>query len=258
MFDLVKFIIEKVIIAIPWKSISESKDKRRLNKIGAQLFIFYMALNKLITNGDAIISEIEHTLARVDRKGDEFKDDVISDLYYRLVAQSLSLVDLSASAGVLASSLELIAPGPYLDIMPLIRGKAAALQEVAVALGGGYSIWAGRAKPTLEGKGVASWLQSEINITELAQEVDYAYDLAVMLRQRKGILKRENIQALRNFYNAQAGRDRLDALRKAASDLREEIIGHFSTDELLLQVGDKSLVSGTPFTVLGDDPYRWD
>jgi hypothetical protein len=256
MFDLVKFIIERVITAIPWKSISESKDKRRLNRIGAQLFIFYMALNKLITNGEAIISEIEAALARVDRKGDAFEDDVMSDLYYQLVAQSLSLVELSASAGSLAASLELIAPGPYLDIMPLIRGKAAALQEVAVALGGGYSIWVRRAKPSLEVRNIPSSVQSEVNITELSKGVDYAYGLAVTLRQRRGILKRENIQALRNFYDAQAGRDRLDALRIAASDLREAIIGHFSTDDLLLQVGDKSQVSGTPFTVLGHDSYE--
>jgi hypothetical protein len=79
----------------------------------------------------------------------------------------------------------------------------------------------------------------------------------VTLRGQRGILKHDQLALLRNFYDAQAGRERLGALGEAASNLREAIISNFSTEELLLRVGDKSLVSGMPFTVLGDNPYRW-
>jgi hypothetical protein len=40
-------------------------------------------------------------------------------------------------------------------------------------------------------------------------------------------LKPEQLALLRKFYDTQVGRDRLDALRKAASDLREAIITNF-------------------------------
>ncbi len=257
MFDLIKFIIEKVIMAIPWRALKASKDKRRLNRIGEQLFVFYMALNKLISNGDAIVAEIERVLSWADRKGATAEEAIVSDLYYQLVAQGVSIVELSSSAGILATSLELVAPGPYKDVLPLIRGKAAALQEIAVALTGGYSTWVGRTRPHLALDRLRPPVREAINISELSREVDAAFDLSVTLRAQEGILRRDQLALLRNFYHTQAGRDRLNALRESASSLREAIIANFSTQELLLRVGDKSLVSGMPFTVLGEDPYRW-
>jgi hypothetical protein len=257
VFNLIQFIIERVISAAPWKALKASKDERQLNRIGEQLFIFYMALNKIISNGDALVAEIEQVLNWTERKGSAVQEIIISDLYYRLVAQGVSIVELSSSAGVLATSLELVAPGPYAEVLPLIRGKAAALQEIAVALTGGYSTWVGRTRPFLELDHLTPPVREVINIGQLSQEVDAAFDLSVTLRAQKGILKPEQLTLLRNFYDTQLGRDRLDALHKAASDLREAIIANFSVKELMLRVGDKSLVSGMPFTVLGDDPYRW-
>lgn len=261
MFDLIKFVIEKVILAIPWKAIKESKNKKQLNEIGAQLFLFYMALNRIVSNGDAIIREIESIFDWLDRKEREGKikeEIVLSDLYYQLVAQGTSIVDLSSSAGRLAASLELVAPGPYSEIFPLIRGKATALQEISVALSGGPSIWVGRSRPqpTLEHVRVTAredirGVRETINMADLSREVDAAFDLSVTLRAERGVLKREQLVLLRNFYDTSARREQLDILRKNASDLRKEIIANFSVQDLLLYVGDRSLVSGAPFNVLG-------
>ena len=158
-------------------------------------------------------------------------------------------MELSSSAGRLAASLELVAPGPYNEVLPLIRGKATALQEISVALSGGYSIWVGRPRPTLQR--VPPSMREAINMADLSREVDAAFDLSVTLRTERGVLKREQLVLLRDFYDTSARREQLNILRKNASDLREAIIANFSVQDLLLYVGDRSLVSGAPFNVLG-------
>ena len=125
-------------------------------------------------------------------------------LYYQLMAQGVSIVELSSSAGILATSLELVAPGPYGEVLPLIRGKAAALQEIAVALTGGYSTWVGRTRPYLALENLTAPVREAINIVELSQEVDAAFDLSVTLRAQKGILEPGQLTLLRKFHHTQS------------------------------------------------------
>ena len=79
MFDLIQFILQRVISAAPWKALKNSKDKRQLNRIGEQLFVFYMALNKIISNGDAIVAEVERVLSWAERKDPAAEEITISD-----------------------------------------------------------------------------------------------------------------------------------------------------------------------------------
>lgn len=66
MFELLKTIIEVLAKAVP--GILERHKARRLRTVGAELFVLYSSINKILVTGYAVVSSLESALPWLEKK----------------------------------------------------------------------------------------------------------------------------------------------------------------------------------------------
>ena len=254
MFEVVKLIVETLSKVLDPKSIPTLLRDRRKRELGAELFVLYVALNEVVTNGESIVSSLQTYCKRMEAHMEGNSDPYAltggSWIEHKLVRQRTNLAKFGRSVQRLYRELQIIDAESYRNMKPLIEGKSNALDSLMCNLS--------EAKLPANGPTDASLRQLLLQDDERDFKAwDRQGGLALREEFDRGSLSaREpwNEQAyeiVERYLSTRKPRSQLEAISEVASNLKISLEKHFCVSDILLDVRDKR------FDIDGDERFFW-
>jgi hypothetical protein len=252
VFEVIKLFVESVIKLINVEALVKERDKKRLSKIGVELFSLYATLNSIYVTGKRIQREIESTIDRADRYKAEnrFEGSVGSyDLDKLLSAQVRNIASFSRAFDRLTPYLSVIDPlsaqevSLFLATKISIIGILIRMMKVASSQGG---VKTHVFSPSLEDeivdkvrfvKSVPFSVDYSLNATLLAvinSGMNYRDDESVVISH----ITDEKLAFLKKYLETRNPSRELERLREILDSLHENLINNFEIKDILIGVGE--------------------
>ncbi|MGW3563510.1 hypothetical protein ACWDSL_06350 [Streptomyces sp. NPDC000941] len=234
MLEFIRTLIEGIVSAAP--NIKGVRDARKRRRLGADLFVLYARLNQVVVDGEVIVDELE---ARVTDPG-----GVLAPLYISRVAadQAENLTRIIPFLRDHSVVMTVVAPDAANRLVSLVDGKTQALSMLIA----GLQISLVPLAPSRE------------QIEQLANERAHALRSPERFLQAKAELieamERSSVDAgpwdsstqqrVAEHLDIQRPRELLAEMRSSLSALRAALLEHFSLEDILIDVRERSRKDG--------------
>lgn len=247
MFDTINTILDtmnKLLAMVGSKNVSAWRSKKRKRMLGVELFHIYTSLNEIIIRGEAIIESLKLYLQLMRHsmhvRGDLIKTNVDSRINGHIAVQVHNLFRFNHSVRRLAAELQLVDAENYRKLIALVLGKLSVIDEYLDLLYGQRLPLAGITLGDVE---------SVIgNTPQDVLERGVPYDLLTKLRD--GSLPptsepwgKDIYDRLREYMESRAPQKQLDGLKRVLTRMKKTLEIHFSTADILPDIGDNRLRS---------------
>lgn len=256
MFEILKIFLETLIKVIPLHKLEELKKKKKLSKIGGDIFLAYCSLNEIYVVGLQIIEEIERSIEWMEKKRREgdLHREYISNLPRLLWAQRANIIKFVCSLQRLRYELEIVASPSLRKLTPFLYGKTNYINSLLNTLGRNTDA------------AIVSFDPSElVRKTKLAEPAADAWDPYWQPFQMRGALwywpngpekehienlnfiSIEHLKYLKKYIKQRNPREQIEYLHKILDNIYESIKEHFDLKDILLNVGDWRIRSENRF-----------
>ncbi len=258
MFELIKLILELIKDSITPAAIRKRRRDSDLRRIGTELYLFYMSLNRIIAVGDEIVNELEAFVERYERhhvsesiyakerRGRPYDDAWRHGRIRGLVrTQALSIGSFHSSLARLAWSLDVVDPKSRRQLELLIGYKVDVLLELVALMRGEENLLLPRVP------------ESDIRnaLSNLLGDRARSHDGGLM-HAREALVQRlklvsvhvpaepndEQIARLKAVLSTHEPREGLRQIEIVVNTLREAILANFSLSDILLDVKDARII----------------
>ncbi|WP_433292067.1 hypothetical protein ACQPZQ_03750 [Pseudonocardia sp. CA-142604] len=236
MLELLKVLIETVTKALP--AAGSAARQRRLNEMGAELFMLYAQLNEAMLCAEDIVQNLRAYVSRMTQHLEHGNDPyaLTAGTWIRDVVQQqrFTLGRIGSTMNRLSTQLNILAPGSIARLAPLLRGKANALDSLLTVMSrGGFPM----TEPSAE---------QLARLQELGHD-DAAFDELDAVRS---VLERGAVSTLQRWdepvyrevvrYLAhERPEERVREIRALLEEIRQVLDSTFSLQDVLLKVGDR-------------------
>lgn len=139
MFEIIKILIENVFGIV--SKLPSALQRKRLGKIGTDLYLLYMAANHVVFNGEEIVEALEDAV-RIEPTADASVSYVLrrkNGWEYGFAEKWMSsqcgaLLELGYRIWRLSETFQVVDPESFIKLMRLLGGKANALDSLVLAL----------------------------------------------------------------------------------------------------------------------------
>jgi len=238
VLELLKVFIETVTKALP--AAGSANRARRLNEMGAELFMLYAQLNEAMLCAEDIIQSLRVYVSRMAQHLEHGNDPyaLTAGTWIRQVVQQqrFTLGRIGSTMNRLSTQLNILDPGSIARLAPLLRGKTNALDTL-------LSVMSRGAFPMAE--------LSREQVTRL-QDHGQSYDDAALdeLDAARSVLERGAVSTLRpwdehvyrevvRYLELERPEERVSEIRTLLEDIRRVLDSTFSLQDVLLRVGDR-------------------
>jgi hypothetical protein len=236
VLELLKVLIETVTRALP--AAGSAARQRRLNEMGAELFMLYAQLNEAMLCAEDIVQSLRAYVSRMAQHLEHGNDPyaLTAGTWIRDVVQQqrFTLGRIGSTMNRLSTQLNILAPGSIARLAPLLRGKASALDSLLTVMSrGGFPM----AEPPAE---------------QLARLQEHGHDDASFdeLDAVRTVLERGAVSTLQRwdepvyrevvrYLEHERPEERVREIRILLEEIRQVLDSTFSLQDVLLKVGDR-------------------
>jgi hypothetical protein len=236
VLELLKVLIETVTRALP--AAGSAARQRRLNEMGAELFMLYAQLNEAMLCAEDIVSNLRAYVSRMAQHLEHGNDPyaLTAGTWIRDVVQQqrFTLGRIGSMMKRLSTQLNILAPGSIARLAPLLRGKANALDSLLTVMSrGGFPM----AEPSAE---------------QLARLQRHGHDGAAFdeLDAVRSVLEQGAVSTLQRwdepiyrevvrYLERERPEERVREIRALLEEIRQVLDSTFSLQDVLLEVGDR-------------------
>ena len=239
MLELLKVLIETVTRALP--AAGSAARQRRLNEMGAELFMLYAQLNEAMLCAEDIVQKLRAYVSRMAQHLEHGNDPyaLTAGTWIRDVVQQqrFTLGRIGSTMNRLSTQLNILAPGSIARLAPLLRSKANALDSLLTVMSrGGFPL----AEPSAE---------QLVRLHEHGHG-DAAFDEFDELDALRSVLERGAVSTLQRwdepvyrevvrYLEHERPEERVREIRALLEEIRQVLDSTFSLQDVLLKVGDR-------------------
>ncbi|WP_433278260.1 hypothetical protein ACQPZA_03320 [Pseudonocardia xinjiangensis] len=238
MLELLKVLIETVTRALP--AAGAAARTRRLNEMGAELFMLYAQLNEAMLCAEDIVQSLRTYTRRMARHLEHGDDPsaVTGGAWIRDMVQQqrFTLDRIGSTMSRLSTQLNILAPGSIARLAPLLRGKVNALDILLAVMARGRFPMAEPSPRQI------ALLQDQAGVDdhEAFMRVD-----AVRSVLENGAVSTEHrwdehvYRDVVRYLENERPEERVREIRSLLEEIRQVLDSTFSLQDVLLKVGDR-------------------
>lgn len=232
MLDALKMLIELASSAIP--SLTGWQKKRKITKIGAELYTLYIYFNEALIHGEGIIDGLE-LYVRLSESQDPQIKNVGAQLVGLVEQQREALSEAGETLLRWRAEFQVLDGDAYYDLVLKIRMKRSALEMLLSTLRQHYFPTSSFAKaiayPFDEGDSI---VKNEL--------IAGALNLSVMRDREANLAERTEVSgAVRAYLDSREPRKQLQEIRQVLQQFRSSLEETFVTEDVLPAVGKRRL-----------------
>jgi hypothetical protein len=239
MYEILKVFVESIVKVIPFSSFSDNRRKKKLGKIGRDLFLLYSALNEIYVNGLQITEKLEDCADWSSKKWNSGDTEraYFTQLKVDLRRQKINLENAIGALHNVVEILNLIDSEAYSELQLLFGKKLSIIGGLKSSLESGELISLNEVSLSNALVAICANRRSNPNYFPPREVLQ---DGAIKLTEL------DNIEVVRHneiqlFLRQAKPRERLQTIKTVLTRLREALEKNFSIEDVLLEVGDTRL-----------------
>jgi hypothetical protein len=235
MLDFIQTILTIVGKALP--AIATRQREKRASKIGAELFLFYVQVNEAIVCAENIIDSLE---TYVERMGlhHEYALTAGEWIEYQVEKQCINLARIGETMAHWREQLQILDGESFAKIIPLLRGKANALDSLLQAM---------RAKNlplSVSQEDLENFARKALDAEASRDEKyrlqdEFANDVLNGSVSLQSPWDSEVCQVVVTYLQERNPRQQIAQIRTVLEKIRAALVANFSIQDVIMEVGDK-------------------
>ncbi|WP_353942162.1 hypothetical protein ABII15_11290 [Streptomyces sp. HUAS MG91] len=247
MVELIRTLVEALTQGLP--GLRGIQQEKRRRKLGAELFILYVRLNEAMLAADHIVRSLEIYVQRmgshIARGDDRYALTAGNWIVGDVQKQIVNLTRISGLMTERGAALQIINPDAYNALHPLLSGKFNGLRVLLEIMRSG----ALPLGPTQEDIARATDFRDPAPRGRQHHMMSLMHELSPQWRESALTTSSEwgpsTYECVVQYLQERKPREQLTEIRTALEMLRAALEEHFTITDVLLEVGDSRLGSGS-------------
>lgn len=247
MVELIRTLVEALTQGLP--GLRGIREEKRRHKLGAELFLLYVRLNEAMLTADHIVQNLETYTRRmgghIEHGNDRYALTAGNWIVGDVQKQIVNLTRISGLMSQRGAALQIINPDAYNALHPLLSGKFNGLRVLLEIMRSGALPLA----PTQDdiARATASesvpWHNRQHHMMMLMQELSPRWrESALTTSSAWGPSTYDYVV---QYLQERKPREQLTEIRDALEMLRAALEEHFTIADVLLEVGDSRMGTGS-------------